>query len=68
MVQRLILKKELKFISGEKTIVLDNFKTTTGYGFKNFSSLKTKMDKGHTAQFKLLKERLENGGHSLNTI
>jgi predicted dehydrogenase len=49
----------------EKTLILDNFKTTTGYGFKNFSSLKTKLDKGHTEQFKLLKERLETGGESL---
>jgi predicted dehydrogenase/threonine dehydrogenase-like Zn-dependent dehydrogenase len=58
-------KERVEVYFGEKTIVLDNFKTTTGYGFKNFSSLKTKMDKGHAAQFKLLKDRLENGGPSL---
>lgn len=58
-------KERLEVYSGEKTVILDNFKTTIGYGFKNFSNLKTKMDKGHTAQFKLLKERLENGGPSL---
>ncbi|HEX5150797.1 MAG TPA: bi-domain-containing oxidoreductase [Parafilimonas sp.] len=58
-------KERLEIYCQEKTIILDNFKTTTGYGFKNFSNLKTKMDKGHAMQFKLLKERLENGGPSL---
>jgi predicted dehydrogenase/threonine dehydrogenase-like Zn-dependent dehydrogenase len=58
-------KERIEVYFQEKTIVVDNFKTTTGYGFKNFSALKTKIDKGHTAQFKLLKDRLENGGKSL---
>ena len=58
-------KERVEVYFQEKTIIMDNFKTTTGYGFKNFSSLKTKVDKGHAFQFKLLKERLENGGESL---
>ncbi len=58
-------KERLEIYFQGKTIILDNFRTTTGYGFKNFSNLKSKIDKGHTAQFKLLKERLENGGASL---
>ena len=44
---------------------MDNFLSTTGYGFKNFSKLKTKTDKGHNEQFKLLVERLKNGGAPL---
>ncbi|MEP6466392.1 MAG: bi-domain-containing oxidoreductase [Parafilimonas sp.] len=58
-------KERVEVYFQEKTIILDNFRTTTGYGFKNFSSLKTKIDKGHITQFKLLKERLYNGGASL---
>lgn len=58
-------KERIEVYFQEKTLIMDNFKTTTGYGFKNFSSLKTKADKGHVSQFKLLKERLENGGESL---
>jgi predicted dehydrogenase len=58
-------KERVEVYFQEKTLIMDNFKTTTGYGFKNFSSLKTKTDKGHVSQFKLLKERLENGGESL---
>ena len=30
---------------------MDNFRTTKGYGFKGFSKLKTKMNKGHLSQF-----------------
>ncbi|HEY6978888.1 MAG TPA: Gfo/Idh/MocA family oxidoreductase, partial [Chitinophagaceae bacterium] len=58
-------KERIEVYFREKTIILDNFKITTGYGFKNFSNLRTKIDKGHAAQFELLKERLENGGPSL---
>jgi len=44
---------------------MDNFTATTGYGFKGFSSLKTKTDKGHREQFALLKNSIANGGQSL---
>ena len=44
---------------------MDNFQETMGYGFKGFSKLKTKLDKGHHEQFKLLVERSKNGGSSL---
>jgi hypothetical protein len=36
-----------------------------GYGFKGFSGMKGRQDKGHKVQFALLNERIKNGGPSL---
>ena len=58
-------KERVEVFSMEKTLVMDNFRTTIGYGFKNFSKLKTSIDKGHVNQFSLLLERLKNGGEQL---
>jgi hypothetical protein len=38
---------------------------TEGFGTKNFKKLKTKIDKGHAAQFKLLTDRVQSGGEAL---
>lgn len=58
-------KERVEVYSQEKTMILDNFQLTTGYGIKNFSKLKTNLDKGHNNQFKLLIDRVKNGGESL---
>ena len=58
-------KERVEVYSLERTLIMDNFQTTVGYGTKNFSKLKTNMDKGHTAQFKLLSDRVRNGGGAL---
>jgi predicted dehydrogenase/threonine dehydrogenase-like Zn-dependent dehydrogenase len=58
-------KERVEVYSLERTLISDNFQTTTGYGTKNFSKLKTTMDKGHAAQFKLLSDRVRNGGGAL---
>ena len=58
-------KERIEVYAQERTIVTDNFMLTEGFGTKNFSKLKTNVDKGHTAQFKLLTERVKNGGGSL---
>ncbi|MCF8450795.1 MAG: bi-domain-containing oxidoreductase [Taibaiella sp.] len=58
-------KERVEVYAQERTIVLDNFQTTTGYGTKNLSKLKTNTDKGHAAQFRLLAERVKNGGTAL---
>ncbi|MBE2290010.1 MAG: bi-domain-containing oxidoreductase [Chitinophagaceae bacterium] len=58
-------KERVEVYSLERTLIMDNFQTTVGYGTKNFSKLKTTMDKGHTAQFKLLSDRVRNGGGAL---
>lgn len=58
-------KERVEVYSQERTIVMDNFRVTTGFGFKSFSKLKTGLDKGHKAQFKLLLERTVSGGDAL---
>ncbi len=58
-------KERIEVHSQEQTIVTDNFQVTTGYGTKNFSKLKTSIDKGHEAQFRLLNERIKSGGTAL---
>lgn len=58
-------KERVEVYSQERTAIMDNFRVTEGYGFKGFSKLKTKIDKGHANQFKLLIERIKDGGASL---
>jgi predicted dehydrogenase len=58
-------KERVEIYFQEKTIVMDNFRTTEAYGIKGFSNLKTKQDKGHTAQFELLTNLVKNGGDAL---
>lgn len=58
-------KERIEVYSQERTAVIDNFRITTGYGFKGFSKLKTSLDKGHKNQFKLLIDTVKNGGQSL---
>jgi len=40
-------------------------RTLRGFGFKGFSRMKKKQDKGHSEQFRLLIERLKSGGEPL---
>ena len=58
-------KERLEVFSLEKTLIMDNFIKTTGYGTKGFSKLKTKLDKGHKAQFGSIIEKLKQGDVSL---
>jgi len=58
-------KERIEVYSQERIAIIDNFKTTTGYGFKGFSKLKTQLDKGHKNQFQTLINHLKNGGHPL---
>lgn len=58
-------KERIEVYSQDRTLVMDNFRETRGYGFKGFSKMKTKQDKGHNEQFRLITERLKNGGASL---
>ncbi|MDD4515965.1 bi-domain-containing oxidoreductase [Massilibacteroides sp.] len=58
-------KERVEVYSQERTLVLDNFRKTEGFGFKGFSHLKTPMDKGHKDQFRLLVERIQKGGEPL---
>jgi len=58
-------KERIEIYAQERTLITDNFRLTEGYGFKNFSKLKTTIDKGHKAQFKLLVDKIKTGGAPL---
>jgi len=58
-------KERVEVYSQDRTAIMDNFRTTVGYGFKGFSKLKTSLDKGHREQFRLLNDRLKGGGQPL---
>lgn len=58
-------KERVEVYADGKVLILDNFRLLTGYGFKSFRRLKTKQDKGHNEQFRLLAERLKNGSEPL---
>ncbi|MEQ9285431.1 MAG: bi-domain-containing oxidoreductase [Cyclobacteriaceae bacterium] len=55
-------KERIEVYCQERTFVCDNFRTTHGYGAKNFKTIKTKQDKGHFEQFKRLGSFALKGG------
>lgn len=61
-------KERIEVYSQERTLVLDNWMELRGYGFKGFSKMKSRQDKGHNAQFALLTDRIKNGGAPLIEI
>jgi len=58
-------KERVEVYSQDRTLVMDNFRKTEGFGFKGFSKLKTKLDKGHKNQFHKLIAQTKNGGSAL---
>ncbi len=58
-------KERLEVFSQEKVLVMDNFIKTSAYGVKGFSKLKTKLDKGHKAQFSQIVDKLKQGSVDL---
>lgn len=58
-------KERVEVYSQDRTAIIDNFRKTTGYGFKGFSKLSTSLDKGHKAQFGELINRIKSGGEPL---
>ncbi|MHB8865398.1 MAG: bi-domain-containing oxidoreductase [Pirellulaceae bacterium] len=59
-------KETMEIFSDQRVLQMDNFRKTTGWGFKNFSKLKTsRQDKGHAAQFAAFVERVRTGGEPL---
>jgi predicted dehydrogenase/threonine dehydrogenase-like Zn-dependent dehydrogenase len=55
-------KERVEIYQQERTLVLDNWRKLRGYGFAGFRSLKTRQDKGHANQFKMLVESVKNSG------
>lgn len=58
-------KERVEVFSQERTFIMDNFRKTKAYGVKGFSGMKTKMDKGHKAQFHRLIKTVQEGGKAL---
>lgn len=58
-------KERVEVYSQGRVAAVDNFRRTEAFGFTGFKGLKTKIDKGHEAQFQLLTDRLRNGGEPL---
>ena len=58
-------KERVEVHSQERTLVMDNWRSLKGYGFKGFSSSKSGQDKGHFNQFKALLNQQKNGGSSI---
>jgi predicted dehydrogenase/threonine dehydrogenase-like Zn-dependent dehydrogenase len=58
-------KERIELYSQGRTLIIDNFRKMTGYGFGCFSSMRSGLDKGHITQFKLLIERVKTTGQPL---
>lgn len=58
-------KERIEIFTQGKTLILDNFRKLTGYGFKGFSSFRSSIDKGHKAQFAKLIKQVKEGGEPL---
>lgn len=54
-------KERIEAYCEEKTLIIDNWRTLSGFGTAKFSKMKTRLDKGHKNQFKLLNESIKNG-------
>lgn len=58
-------KERIELYASGKTLVLDNWKKLSGYGFQGFSSMSVSQDKGHQQQFKRLAEQIRQNDTAL---
>ena len=59
-------KETLEIFGDGRVIRMENFRVTTGYGFKGFRSFRTwRQDKGHRAEIAAFVERVSVGGTPL---
>jgi predicted dehydrogenase/threonine dehydrogenase-like Zn-dependent dehydrogenase len=54
-------KERVEIFSQGKTLIIDNFRKLVGYGFKDFSSCSSSIDKGHKKQFEQLLKSVKTG-------
>lgn len=54
-------KERIEMYSMERTLVMENWRKLTGYGFNGFSSSSSRQDKGHTEQFVRLMKSIKAG-------
>jgi predicted dehydrogenase len=55
-------KERVEVYSQGKVLIMDNFRKMQGYGFRGFSSMSGKQDKGHREQFTRLMRFVKEGG------
>lgn len=58
-------KERVEVFSQERVFVLDNWRRLEGFGAKGFSKMSGTMDKGQKDEFRMLNERLQQGGEAL---
>ena len=58
-------KERIEIFAANRIYQIDNFRRTRAYGDPGFKTVKTKLDKGHAAQFRLLHERQIEGDGAL---
>ncbi len=59
-------KEHLEIFSDGRVITVENFRSTRGYGFKNFKKFKTpRQDKGHRQEISAFVASIKNGGGAL---
>ncbi len=61
-------KERVEVYHQGRTLVMDNWRKLTGFGFKYFSSACSGQDKGHQSQFNLLIESVTKGGSQIIPI
>jgi predicted dehydrogenase/threonine dehydrogenase-like Zn-dependent dehydrogenase len=61
-------KERIEVYSQGRTLVLDNWRKLEGFGFNGFTSMKSRMDKGHDTQFELLANQILSKGDALIPI
>lgn len=54
-------KERIEAYAQGKILIIDNWRTLTGYGIKGFSKSKSSMDKGHRAEFSAIIEGVKKG-------
>ena len=58
-------KERVEVFCQQKVLIMNNWRKLHGYGFSKFKSASSAQDKGHTNQFKMFVERLQQGGGPL---
>jgi predicted dehydrogenase len=58
-------KERIEVHQQGRSLVIDNFRQTQAFGALGFKGLKTRIDKGHRAQFAELIRRIQHGGEAL---
>ncbi|MDO1446015.1 bi-domain-containing oxidoreductase [Rhodocytophaga aerolata] len=58
-------KERIEIYSMGRVLILDNFRKLEGYGFKGFSSMSGKQNKGHAQQFEAYYSFIQKGGEPI---